>query len=528
MSHRSQASVERFSRGAMVCSVDHLASAAGIRAIDLGGNAVDAAIAASATLAVTTQQMCGMGGDLLAIIHVPGEDEPRALNASGRAGSGADPVELRAEGHTSMPFRQDLRSATLPGCVDGWLTLHEELGRLPIEQVLAPAVRHARHGFPASPLLVGSLSAIEGAPGSEDYFPDGRAATIGQVVTREGIARSLESICEHGRGSWYEGEFGQALQRAIPGQFSAEDLARSQADWVRPIQAKVWGHTMWTVPPSSQGYLALASAIIANELPLPQDPDDPLWAHLLIEASKQAGYDRNQVLFDEADGDHLVSIDRLRPRWQAIDPDQASSLSSPVEGGGTIYLCSTDEDGMGVSLIQSNAAGFGTNVGLSELGVFIHNRGIGFSLESGHVAELGPGRRPPSTLLPALITKEDGSLRAVLGTMGGDGQPQVVLQMTARLLHAQQRPGTILTAPRFTLTVPAAVGFNTWQDPSQIAVALEPGSAWVAGLEQRNHLVDTRDWGLGMFGHANMIDVRSDHVAGAADPRSRIGAALGH
>ncbi len=527
MSAAAKVSVERFSSGAMVCTVDHLASVAGIRTLDLGGNAVDAAIAASATLAVTTQQMCGMGGDLWSLVHVPGQEVPLTLNASGRAGSGASSKQLRDEGHTTMPFRQDLRSATLPGCVDGWLSLHERLGRLPLAEVLAPGIRHARNGFPASPLLSDALSAIEESPGAEDYFPNGEPVTSGQLVRREGIARSLEAIVRGGRSAWYEGEFGLALQQAIPGQFSDADLAQSQADWVAAISVPVWDHTLWTVPPSSQGYLALASARIANELPLPKDPSDPLWAHFMIEASKQAGYDRTDVLFEGADGAELISRERLAPRWEAIDPDRASELPAPVAGGGTIYLCVTDSDGMGVSLIQSNAAGFGTNIGLPGLGVFIHNRGIGFSLAAGHPAELTPGRRPPSTLLPALITNRDGTLRSVLGTMGGDGQPQVVLQMAARLLQAGQRPGQILQAPRFTLTVPAAAGFNTWHDPRQIAVALEPGSGWNQGLEQRKHRVETRDWGLGMFGHAHMIDVRSDHVAGAADPRARIGAALG-
>lgn len=519
---------ERFSSGAMVCTVDHLASTAGVRVLDKGGNAVDAAIAASAALAVTTQHMCGMGGDLFALVHSPGDTAPLALNSAGKAGSGSDAAAMRAEGLTQMPFKNDLRSTPVPGCVDGWTALHSKLGRLPLAEVFGPAISLARNGFPASPFLSASLSAIAGAPGSDDYFPDGQAVKPGQRVVREGIARSLDAIAANGRSAWYEGEFGTALQHAAPGQFTKQDLATNQSEWVAPLLAEdVWGHDLWTSPPTSQGYLALSSAVIASKLDLPEDPDDPQWAHLLVEASKQAAFDRLEVLHQDADGQALLATDRLRPRWQAIDPEYASLTPSPVAGGGTIYLCATDAQGMGVSLIQSNAAGFGANIGLPEIGVFLQNRGLGFSLQEGHPAELGPGRIPPSTLLPALITRRDGTLRTVLGTMGGDGQPQVVLQMMARLLHSNQRPGELLSAPRFTMTVPDAVGFNTWGTPEELAVGLEDGSPWSEGLRKRGHRVVERAWGLGQFGHAHMIDVRSDHVAGIADPRALTGAALG-
>src|SRR5687768_4419317 len=147
------ATVTRHAPRGMVCSVDHLASSAGVDVLRAGGSAVDAAVAASAVLAVTCPHLCGMGGDLFALVHQPGEPAPAALNASGRAGSGADPERLRAEGHATMPFHGDLRSAPVPGCVDGWLALHERFGRLPLADVLHAAVGYAAEGFPASPLL---------------------------------------------------------------------------------------------------------------------------------------------------------------------------------------------------------------------------------------------------------------------------------------------------------------------------------------------------------------------------------------
>ncbi len=510
----------------MVCTVDQLASVAGARILAAGGNAVDAAVAASAALAVTTQHMCGMGGDLWALIHLPGSDTPIALNASGRAGSGSDAAALRAEGHATMPFRSDIRSTPVPGCVDGWATLVETHGRLSLADVLAPAIELAANGFPTSPLLATMLGGIADVDGNDDYFPDGQAARSGQRLTRPGLARSLQAIADEGRSGWYQGEFGAGLRALAPELFSEADLARSQADFVTPIVTDAFDHQLWTVPPNSQGYLALAGARIADGLDLPDDPTDPLWAHLLVEASKQAAFDRPAVLFEGADGADLVSEARMGPRRALISNDQATAVAPPVAGGGTIYLCTADGDGMGVSLIQSNAAGFGVHLAVPEVGVFLQNRGIGFSLTEGHPAELGPGRRPPSTLSPAVATK-DGALRTVFGAMGGDGQPQVVLQMAARLLRNDQGVGKTLTDQRFTLTVPNAVGFDTWAKSDGIAVAIESGSGWGEGLAARGHDVIERPWGEGMFGHAHMIEMRGDHMAGVADPRALIGAAVG-
>lgn len=509
----------------MVCTVDHVASAAGVRLLAAGGNAVDAAIGASAVLAVTTQHMCGMGGDLWALVH-DGSPTPKVLNASGRAGSGADPAALRAEGHEVMPFRHDIRSVPIPGCVDGWVALSETFGKLPLSVVLAPAIEVADGGFVASPQLGAMSDGVVGVEGADDFVVGERGVNAGEVVQRPGLARSLRAIAAEGRDGWYGGEFGEGLIAAGGGLYSANDLAERQADWVEGITVRAWGHQLWTPPPNSQGYLSLAGAELAAWLDLPVDPDDPLWAHLLIEAAKQAAFDRSTVLHEGADGQALVSEDRLGPRRAAISPERAATLVSPGAGGGTIYLCVVDGDGQGVSLMQSNAAGFGAHVTVPSVGVFLQNRGIGFSLETGHPAELGPGRRPPSTLAPAMVTRPDGSLRACVGTMGGDGQPQVVLQLLAHLLQADASVGRAVTTPRFTLTVPDARGFDTWRHPGELIVAIEDGSNWESGLRQRGHEVDVRPWGAGLFGHASLIDVGSI-LTGLADPRALTGAAIG-
>lgn len=509
----------------MVCSVDHLASAAGVAMLRAGGSAVDAAVATSAVLAVTTPHMCGMGGDLWALVH-DGAGEPAALDASGHAGSGADPDRLRAEGHRSMPFEGDVRSVPVPGCVDGWITLHERFGRLPLGDVLEPAIDLARDGFPASPLLAALVPLIEHVPGAGDLVRDPPLRS-GDRVTRAGVAHALTAIVEHGRAGFYEGEFGAGLVALGDGEFTPADLARSHADWVEPLAVEAWGHQVWGLPPASQGYVTLSAAAIVGALDLPPF-DDAGRPHLLIEAVKHASHDRPTVLHEHADGRALLEPARLQARRAAIDPARASTLDPPAEAGDTIYLCAVDRRGQAVSLIQSNASAFGAGLAIGDTGILVHNRGIGFSLEPDHAAEYGPGRRPPSTLTPVSVTRPDGTCRAVLGTMGGDAQPAVVLQLLVRLLHDGRAPGPVVASPRWVLGRAGAGGFETWTSRAPLEVVLERDApaGWAEGLRARGHdvrFVDPLDTGMG---HAHAIEI-DDLLAGAADPRAIIGAALG-
>ena len=528
--------VTRNAPNGMVCSVDHLASSAGVAMLRAGGTAADAAVATSAVLAVTTPHMCGMGGDLLALVH-DGDGPPAVLNASGRAGSGADPARLRAEGHLVMPFTGDIRTVTVPGCVDGWLELHGRFGHLPLGEVLAPAISYARDGFPVAPLLSAMLPLVIDAEGAADYRPAGRKLRTGERAHRPGAARALEAVVAGGRDGFYRGEFGEGLLALGAGEFRTEDLARSQADWVEPLGRRVWGHDVWTVPPNSQGYLILAAALIAEGLDLPSDPDDPRWVHLLAESAKQAGFDRPLRLHEGADPDELLDPDVLAARRRHIDVDRASLTPAPTDGGGTIYLCAVDRDHRGVSLIQSNASGFGSHLFEPFTGINLHNRGLGFSLEPGHPAEYGPGRRPPHTLSPVLVTRPDGTLRSVLGSMGGDAQPQIVLQLLARLLVAGQRAGDVVGSPRFVLANHGGQhGFDTWSAPGGPGIDVETDAPprWIPGLESRGHSVRTvpaRDHGMG---HAHLIDVdagdaaRDGLLGGLSDPREPNGAAEGY
>ena len=520
--------VTRHAPRGMVASVDHLASAAGVAMLQRGGSAADAAVAASAVLAVTTPHMCGMGGDLFALVHTSDERTPAALNASGRAGSGADAVQLRLEGHDVMPMFGDLRSAPVPGCVDGWLALHDRFGRLPIGTVLEPAIVYAGSGFPASPLLAGMASQLRDVAGAEDLVGNG-PLRHGDLVRRPGVAATLQAIVDGGRAGFYAGQFADGLIEIGRGEYLPADFTTPLADWVTPLHQHLWDHDVWTIPPNSQGYLTILGAAIAEGLPLPDDPDDGLWPHLLVEAARAAAYDRPQRLFEGADVNDLLDEAEIARRRALIDTDRRSLLASPAAAGDTMYLCAVDQSRMGVSLIQSNAKGFGCQVFEPTTGIGLHNRGIGFSLQAGHPAEYGPGRRPPHTLAPALVTNSDGSLRAVVGTMGGDAQPQILLQLLTRLLRHGQSAGSVIGAPRWSL-LGAETGFDTWNDPDAIRVAVETiaPDGWGEGLRARGHDVVPVDGIMGTFGHAHLIEVQGDGLAGAADPRALIGSASGY
>ncbi len=512
--------VTRTAPNAMVSTIDHLATNAGLDLLRRGGSAVDAAVGANAVLSVTSSHMCGMGGDLWALVHHTA-GPPEALDASGRAGSGADPDEARAAGLTHIPLHGDVRAVTVPAAVDGWLALHARHGRLDLETVFGAAIGLAEHGFPVAPLLARSAPLVAQVEFNE--LPP--APKTGELVRRPGSARALRAIAAQGREGFFGGEFGEGLLAAGPGQFSADDLADDQSRWVEPIGVDAFGHRIWSPPPTSQGYLTLLGAAIADGLAL---TDDGAGAHLLIESATQAGHDRPIALYDGADPATLLASERIAARRALIDPTQAGQLDVPAFDGDTTYLCVVDREGMGVSLINSNANGFGAHLIAGSSGIFLHDRGLGFSLEPGHPAEYRAGRRPPHTLAPALVTRPDGSLRSVLGTMGGDTQPQIVLQMLASMLVHGHDPGRAVGQGRWKISAVDGGGFDTWRHGHGRRVELESHvpEEVADALRTRGHEVSVDD--LGGFGHAHAIEV-TEHgmLAGAADPRALTGIASG-
>ncbi|HEX3979951.1 MAG TPA: gamma-glutamyltransferase, partial [Acidimicrobiales bacterium] len=530
----------------MVNAADQLASMAGVRLLDHGGSAADAAVAAAAVMAVTSPHLCGLGGDMLAMISEPGSP-PTALLGVGRSGSGVDAARMRAEGHSVMPLRGDPRSAPVPGAVDGWLALHHRFGRLPLEEVLAPAIELAEEGFLASLLLALSSHLVADVAGAHELCPGG-PRQLGSRVRLPGVARMLRTIAAEGRDGFYKGEFGRALLEMGDGVFTPADFDRTLADWYEPVRLGVWAHDLWTVPPPSQGYLTLASSWIAEQSGLGDDPNDPSWAHLVVEASRAAGFDRPEVLHELADGSRLVAEDRLsaaasrilRDRAAPSDvavgsPDPTGSSTPRLGDGDTTHLCAIDADGLGISLTQSNALDYGSHLVVGDTGVFLHNRGVGFSLEEDHPAELAPGRRPAHTLSPMLATRVDGSLSHLVGAMGGDAQPQILLQILARMLRGGQDPAAAVAGARLALDAPSAGPFRLWWgDDLSIRVESDAPSGWIHDLRHRGHHVQTISafdpvvvgcaQVISVVGAGNSVD---RHYVGAADPRSPEGGTVG-
>ncbi len=527
----------------MVAAADQLAASAGTDMLARGGSAADAAVAAGTVMAVVGPHLCGLGGDVLAMVAPPGSP-PEALLSIGRAGAGSDAARMRAEGMTAMPLRRDIRSVQVPGAVDGWLALHARHGRLPLDEVLAPAVELAEDGFAASVMLALASHLVHALPGTGELCPNG-PLEVGQRVRVPGIARTLRTIARDGRDGFYAGEFGRGLLELGGGHFAAADFTTSSARWCEPLHVGAWGHDLWTVPPPSQGYLTLAGASVAEAAGLGSDPDDPRWAHLLVESWRAVGHDRPDVLFDGADGTALVDPDRLASAGARLADDRAAPPDvapghgttgpavSRLADGDTTHLCAMDADGLGISLTQSNALDFGSHLVEPATGVFLHNRGVGFSLVEGHPAEVGPGRRPPHTLSPMLVTA-GGALTHLVGAMGGDAQPQIIVQLLARLLQAGQDPATAIAAPRLTLDAPSAGPFRLWWgEDLTVAVESDAPPGWQHGLAERGHRVRA----ISAFdpvavGCAQIVTVERDaegyrRLVGASDPRSPEGAAIG-
>jgi gamma-glutamyltranspeptidase / glutathione hydrolase len=400
---------------------------------------------------------------------------------------------------------------------------------------------------------------VHDVAGAQELCPDGPLG-LAAHVRLPSVGRTLHAIVHHGRQGFYQGEFGQALIHLGQGIFTEPDLARNLAQWDEPLRLRVWGHDLWTIPPPSQGYLTLASAWIAEQRGIGTDPSDPLWAHLVIEASRAAGHDRPTVLYDGANGPALLDEHRLAGAAARIDPDRAApsdvmtrtgtaaagdgvgaGAAVPRLGDGdTTHLCAIDADGLGISLTQSNALDFGSHVVAGSTGIFLHNRGLGFSLVPGHPAELAPGRRPPHTLSPLLATRPDGALSHLVGAMGGDGQPQIILQVLARMLPGGQDPATALAGARLSLDAPAAGPFRLWWgDDLRVNVEAHAPDGWIDELRRRGHGVQRISaFDPTAVGCAQVISVVRDgdgdggddgggdgrsHFVGAADPRSPCG-----
>jgi gamma-glutamyltranspeptidase / glutathione hydrolase len=469
---------------------------------------------------VVAPETCGLGGDLFALVHRPGWERPRALNASGRAGSGADAEELRRLGLAEIPRDHPL-TVTIPGCVSGWAALNRELGSLSLAACLTPAKRHAAEGFEVSTEQARAFRATSHMyldhPAVAGFYPGGEAVTAGDHVVRPDLAATLEAICSGGPDAFYLGQPGQDIVDELGGLITAEDLAGHTADWVEPIGVETGGLTAWTTPPNSQGYLGPATVAVFEMLDAGTDPDSPDWWHLLVEAYRSMAWERNDVV---ADAEHAPL-----PPGMLLDPERLARAAASVDRGragvwpervgaasGTAYLCVVDDDRTAVSIIHSNYRGTGSAFGARRSGFLLQDRGGGFSLTPGHPNELGPGKRPLHTLSPTLWTSGTAT-RWVIGTRGGAVQPQLVAQVAARLVLAGDTAETAQMAPRWTVQE-----FGPGSPPS---LMVEPGvtTGILSSLGERGHQIEVMHGPQGGWGPVSVIGVDGPELTTARDPR---------
>lgn len=434
----------------MAATSQPLASLAAIDILRAGGNAVDAAIAANAVLCVTEPTSCGLGGDLFAIVWDSKTQQLYGLNGSGRSPRGLTLETFQELGHESVP-KFGVLPITVPGCVDGWFALHERFGKLPMAEVLAPAIRHAEEGFAVTEVIAHSWAKgiddrKEFAGFAELFMPDGAVPTHGQIFRNPAIASTLERIATGGRDEFYRGEIANtidAFMREIGGFLRYEDLASHRSEWVEPVSIEYADHQVWELPPNGQGIAALQMLQLLKQYDLRNAGfGSPDHVHLLVEAKKLAFEDRARFYADpsffEVPVEQLISDDYAQERRTLIDRSNAAktvSAGNPalVEGD-TVYLTTADTDRNMVSLIQSNYRGFGAGPCPSGLGFCLQNRGELFDLTPDRANTYAPGKRPFHTIIPAFVTK-DGQPVMSFGVMGGDMQPQGHVQILINLFE---------------------------------------------------------------------------------------------
>jgi gamma-glutamyltranspeptidase/glutathione hydrolase len=531
----------RAARG-MVATPHRLATEAGVAAIRAGGNAVDAAIAAAATVAVVYPHMNGLGGDNVWLIHDAAGGRLRALCGIGRAAASATIGWYAARGVSrAIPARGGLAAVTVPGAVDGWWRAHrysvEEMGsRLPWPALLRDAIGHARDGFapsagqrrppPREPDLFGDGAAPETRAALWPlYHPD--ALARGPLVQRD-LARTLEAVRDGGADAFYRGDLGRRLAAAAAGAGSPlafADFFEHHSEWMEPLRIPYAAGEAVSFPPPTQGMSALALLGIVAGFDLAALPEAD-YVHLLVEAVKLAFEDRDRYLTEpramRVRPEELLAPERLAAMRARISMRRATAPPAPARAGGdTIAIVTADGAGNAVALIQSLYYTFGSAVLAGDTGVVLQNRGSFFSLDPAHVNALAPLKRTMHTLIPSMYL-EGGRPRFVHGTMGGEGQPQTQAALLTRVLHRGLGPQAAVEAPRWLYG-------RTWGTATRaLSVEGRYPEELARDLAERGHEVQVGEEWDDLFGHAQCIwmDPAGAGLVGGSDPRAD-GAAAG-
>jgi gamma-glutamyltranspeptidase/glutathione hydrolase len=431
----------------MACTSQPLATQVAIDILKKGGTAVDAAIAANAMLGLVEPTGSGIGGDLFAIVWDAKSQKLYGLNASGRSPKSLTLDYLKQKGITHIPAFGPL-PVSVPGCVDGWFELHQKFGRLPMNQILEPAITYAREGFPVSELIAyywqGNARRLKQYEGFADVFmPNGKAPSKGEIFKNPYLANTYELIAQKGRDEFYKGSIARKIDEYMKrngGFLSYEDLAAHKSEWVEPVSTNYRGYDVWELPPNGQGIATLQILnILENFDVASMGFGSAEYMHLFIEAKKLAFEDRARYYADPDFSDvpymKLISKDYAEERAKLIDLNRAARRydAGELQTGNTVYLTVADKDGNMVSLIQSNYRGMGSGMTPTGLGFVLQDRGELFSLEEGHPNVYEPGKRPFHTIIPGFITK-DGKPWISFGVMGGGMQPQGHAQVIVNLI----------------------------------------------------------------------------------------------
>jgi gamma-glutamyltranspeptidase / glutathione hydrolase len=462
---RSQARSMVISRQGIVAAESPLAAQAGVRILEHGGNAVDAAIAVNAMMGVVSPMMNGMGGDLFAIVYDAKANKLYGLNASGWAPKNLTPELLKKKGLREMP-QSGVDTITVPGAVDGWQKLADKFGRKKLSDDLAPAIQTASNGFPVTEWVAmywsGAVDYLRGDDAAAKlYLPQDRPPKVGDIFANPDLAWSLQEVAAHGRDAFYKGEISKKILETIErhgGVMTPQDLADYSSEWVEPISTTYRDWTVYELPPNGQGLAALEMLNIMETFPLGQQKDYGYGStnalHAMIEAKKLAYTDLKKYI-GEPRGQKLpvstlLSKEYAAARAKLIDANHANCdpNADARVGNDTTFLTVVDRDGNMVSLIQSNFNEFGSGIVAPGTGFVLHNRGALFTLEPDSPNLLAGRKRPLHTIIPAFAQK--GDTRVAFGIMGGWNQSQAHAQFIANMVDFKMNIQAALEAARFT------------------------------------------------------------------------------
>ena len=520
-----------YSRTGIVATSQPLASAAGLEVLAQGGNAADAAVAAGAALNVTEPTSTGIGGDMFALYYSAETKQVSALNGSGRAPAALTLNRLKEEGFSLElpPFHA--HTVTVPGACAGWFDLIERHGSLSMADILAPAIRLASEGFPVAPITSyswqrGAQNQLKSAPNGHELTIDGRGPIPGEIFRNPNLARTFESVANGGKDAFYQGRIAEAIVSVIReagGCMSLDDLATHTSTWEEPVSVTYRGLRVHECPPNGQGITALIALNILEGFDLSSFGFlSAEHLHLSIESMRLAFADSRWYVADPTFSNvpiqELLSKRYADERRKLIHRDRATmdpKRGTPVSSSGTIYLSVVDKYGNACSFINSNYWGFGTGIVPKGFGFTLQNRGHNFSLDPNHPNRLEPRKRPYHTIIPAMVTREDGSLYASYGVMGGFMQPQGHVQVLSALVDHGLDPQAALDLPRFCIDVEEAGG----------RVALEEGipARVVSELEKMGHPVyPVSGYDRSLFGRGQVIlrDAETGALCAGSDPRA--------